>query len=64
MLELSRILTAAGATFAGVFFTVYGIGVSVRDGGAWETTLGLWGTVISLVVMVVGWVMHDRLAED
>lgn len=64
MLEVSRILTAAGATFAGVFFTVYGIGVSVRDAGDWETTLGLWGTIISLVVTVIGLVMHHRLAED
>lgn len=64
MLELSRILTAAGATMAGVFFTVYGIGIAVHDGGEWEATLGLWGMIISLVATVVGLVMHHRLAED
>lgn len=64
MLEFSRILTAAGATFAGVFFTVYGIGVSVRGAGEWETTLGLWGMVVSVIALVIGLVMHHRLAED
>ena len=64
MLEISRILTAAGATLAGVGFTVYGIGYSVRDGGEWDATLGGWATIIVLIAVAVGMFMHHRLADD
>lgn len=64
MLEFSRILTAAGATFAGVAFTVYGIGHALRGDAGWEATFGLWGTILGIVATIVGLAMHHRLAED
>lgn len=64
MLELSRILTAAGATLAGVAFTVYGIAHSVRHEPGWELQFGIWGMIVGLVATVVGLIMHHRLAED
>lgn len=64
MLELSRILTAGGASLAGVAFTVYGIAHSVRHEPGWEVDFGIWGTIIGLIAVVVGLVMHHRLAED
>lgn len=64
MLEFSRILTALGATLAGVSFTVYGIGHSYRGEPGWEASLGLWGTVIGIIAVVIGLIMHNRLAED
>lgn len=64
MLEISRILTAAGATLAGVAFTVYGIAHSVRHDPGWEVNFGIWGMIIGVLATIVGMVMHHRLAED
>lgn len=64
MLEFSRILTAGGATLAGVAFTVYGIAHSIRGDAGWEATFGVWGMILGLIATAIGWVMHDRLAED
>lgn len=64
MLELSRILAAGGATLAGTCFTVYGIAHSVRNDPGWEVTLGFWGTIIGIVLCIVGMIMHHQLAED
>lgn len=64
MLEFSRILTAAGATLAGVAFTVYGIAHSVRHEPGWELNFGVWGMILGIVATIVGLVMHHRLAED
>ena len=64
MLEMSRILTAAGATLAGVAFTVYGIAHSVRHEPGWELQFGIWGMIIGLLATVVGLIIHHRLAED
>lgn len=64
MLELSRILTAGGATLAGTAFTVYGIGHSVRNDTGWEVTLSVWGMIIGLIALAIGWFIHTRLAEE
>ena len=64
MLEVSRILTAAGATLMGVAFTVYGIAHSVRHEPGWELNFGVWGMIVGLIALVIGLVMHNRLAED
>ena len=64
MLEVSRILTAFGASLAGVAFTVYGIAHSVRGETGWEATFGVWGIIIGILAVVVGMIMHHRLAED
>lgn len=64
MLEFSRILTAAGWAAFGVGITVYGIGIAVHQAGNFEETVGLWMTIGGLIAMIVGWFMHQRLAED
>lgn len=64
MLEFSRILTAAGASLAGVAFTVYGIAHSVRHEPGWEVNFGIWGVIIGIIAVVIGLIMHSRLAED
>lgn len=64
MLEFSRILTAAGATLAGVAFTVYGIAHAVRHEPGWELNVGVWGMIIGITATIVGLFMHHRLAED
>lgn len=64
MLEFSRILTAAGAALAGTAFTVYGIAHSVRNDPGWEVNFGFWGTIIGILAVVIGMIMHHRLAED
>jgi hypothetical protein len=64
MLELSRIITAAGWTAFGVGFTIYGVGIAVEDGGAWEANLGLILTIVGIIAGVVGMVMHHQLQED
>lgn len=63
MLELSRILTAGGWTAFGVGFTIYGIGLAVRN-PIWETTFGLVLTIVGVIVGVIGMVMHHQLFED
>lgn len=64
MLELSRIVTAAGWTAFAVGVTVYGIGISVDGAGEWEATLGLVLTIVGALAGVIGMVMHHQLAED
>lgn len=64
MLEFSRILTALGASLAGTAFTVYGIAHAVRNDPGWEVSFGFWGTIIGLVAVVIGLIMHKQLAED
>lgn len=64
MLEVSRILTAAGWAMFGVGVTVYGIGISVNGAGNFEETVGLVLAVLGLVAMVVGWFMFRQQVED
>ncbi|HWV23418.1 MAG TPA: hypothetical protein VNZ58_04440 [Thermomicrobiales bacterium] len=63
MLEFSRILTAAGWTAFGVGFTIYGIGLAVRN-EIWETNFGLILAIVGVVAGVIGMVMHRQLFED
>lgn len=63
MLELSRIVTAAGWTAFGVGFTIYGIGLSVRT-EVWETNFGLILTIIGAIAGTVGMIAHRQLFED
>jgi hypothetical protein len=64
MLELSRIVTAAGWTAFGVGFTVYGIGVAVDGAGIWEANLGLIMTIVGIIAGIAGMVVHHQLQED
>lgn len=64
MLEVSRILTAAGWAMFGVGVTVYGIGLSVRGAGEFETTVGAVLGILGLIGMIVGWAMFRQLQED
>lgn len=63
MLELSRILTAAGWTAFGVGFTIYGIGLSIRP-EVWETNFGLILTIVGIIAGVAGMIMHRQAFED
>lgn len=64
MLEISRILAAAGASLAGVALTVYGIAHALNGDAGWEATFGIWGMIVGILATIVGLVMHQRLAED
>lgn len=66
MLEISRIVTAAGAVAASSGLTIYGVVASHVDPNASQMSLSLWLMVIGLLATVIGLVMFRKsyIEED
>ena len=64
MLELSRILTAAGSVAAAVGFTLYGILESQWETNQTQSNLSLALTIGGLIVTVVGIIMYRQTTTD
>ena len=64
MLELSRILTAAGLVVASVGFVVYGMGAAFVEPRDWEMNLGIIMMIGGVTATVIGIIMYRQAVED
>lgn len=64
MLQLSRILTAAGSVAAAVGFMLYGIVESQWDTDKTQSNLTLALMIVGVIVSIVGIVMYRQTTTD
>lgn len=64
MLQLSRILTAAGLVAASTGLTLYGVVESQWETNKTESNLSLILTIAGVIVSIIGIVMYRQTSTD
>ena len=64
MLEIGRILTAAGLVAASTGLVVYGMGVAFVEPRDYEMNIGLFLMIAGVIASVVGVVLYRQYSVD
>lgn len=64
VLEIGRILTAAGSVAASTGLVVYGMGVAFVDPRSYEMNIGMFLMIVGIIATIVGIVMYRQYSVD